>query len=162
MIIKRNRGFGILEIVISVGIISVAIFALLGTTASFLRLARDTTHKVQANNLLNEGLEAVRTIRDGGYTDNISSLGTGELYSLYFNDVSNLWEATTTVSEIDGIFTRSFQIDDVYRDAQDDISPTGISDGNTKKVTVFVTWEAISGDLATTSVSGYVTNLFNE
>lgn len=158
----KNRGFGILEIVISVGIISVAIFALLGTTASFLKLARDTTHKVQANNLMHEGLEAVRVIRDMGYTENISPLSDNGLFELYFDTVDNLWYATTTTSEIDGIFSRKIQIEDVYRDAEDKISSTGVSDENTKKVTVYIVWPSVSGETATTSVSSYITNLFNE
>lgn len=158
--VNFKKGFGVVEIIVGVGIITIAIVALLGATKSFLSLARDTTYSVSANNLLEEGLEAVRVIRDNGYTDNIGSLTPGNYYYLHFD--GSTWVSTTAPNVVDNFFTRKFDVEGVYRDGNSDISDVGVIDPDTKKVNVYVVYQAVSGELATTTVSTYVTNLFND
>ena len=114
---NKQKGFGLVEIVVGIGIITIAIFALLAATRGFLRLAQDTTHNVQATMLLQEGLEAARTIRDNGWSTNISPLSPGTDYYFYYDGVT--WVSTTTLQSVDNFFTRKFQVEDVYRACED-------------------------------------------
>jgi len=157
---KTNRGFGLIEIIVGVAIISTTLFALVGASNSFLRLSRNTLMEIQATFLVQEGVDAIRVLRDKGWTDNIATLTTDQDYELRFDGVS--WFATTEDQTIDGTFSRVFVMSDVYRDGNDDIAPAGTLDPGTKKFELEVSWTSVTGNTVTTSVTTYFTNLFND
>jgi len=146
------------EIVIGVAIISASLFSLAAVAEISLRLTRISRENIKASFLLEEGVEAIKFLRDSGWSANIVSLTTGASYYLNFNGTS--WEAASVNSPIDGVFERSFVIEDVYRDASDDIAESGVLDPDTKKVSVFVLWNTQTGTVAK-SISTYITNIFN-
>lgn len=159
MFIKNQKsGFGLVEIIIGVAIISASLFSLAAVSQISLRLAQTSRQNIKAGFLLEEGVEAVKFLRDAGWDTNIASLTAGVPYYLNFNGTS--WESTYVNSYIDGVFERSFVIEDVYRDANDDIAESGDFDLNTKKISVFVSWETPTGTM-TKSISTYITNIFN-
>ncbi len=146
-----------MEVVIAVGIISIALFSLAGVSGTALRISEENAKNFQADFLLEEGMEAARVLRDSSWNRNIVPLSIGTNY--YLNFSNNEWQATTTPSAfVDGIFARSFSFQSVYRDVNDDIvSSGGILDSNTKKITVSVSW--FSRNATTTkSISTYITN----
>ena len=96
---KNNKGFGIAEIVVAVAIIALSIFGLLTVAGVSLKTLRANTSNIQAAFLIEEGVEAVKVLRDSGWDANISPLNAGESYYLSFN--STTWEATTTNVFID-------------------------------------------------------------
>lgn len=155
-----KRGFGIAEVIVAAALISASIYGLLSVSQNFLRLSRETSHSVKASYLLEEGVEAIRSIRDRGWTANITPLLTDTTYYLHWD--GEIWEATTTPELIDDFFTRVFVVDNVYRDANDDIAETGTLDPDTKKFTVSVSWPTQSGATTARSVSTYYTNFFND
>ena len=114
----------------------------------------------QAGFLLEEGSEGLRMTRDSNWS-NISTISTGAAYYLYFStSTPNSWKATTTKSLIGGVFDRTFSVNDVYRDGDDRISPSGTLDPNTKKIDMTVSWW--NGKATSTkAVIFYLTNLFN-
>ena len=62
---------------------------------------------------------------------------------------------------VDNIFERIFTIENVGRDANDDIIGSGgINDPDTKKIVVSVSWRGRNGT-TTESMSTYITNLFS-
>lgn len=159
MFIKNKKsGFGLMEIIIGVAIISASLFSLAAVSQISLRLAQTSKQNIKAGFLLEEGVEAIKFLRDSGWDANITPLTTGTSYYLNFNGIS--WESTGVNNYIDGVFERSFIIEDVYRDANDDIAESGNPDLNTKKVSVFVSWNTQTGT-TTKSISTYITNIFN-
>lgn len=152
-----KSGFGTLEIIVGLAIISISFFSLMAVSRLSLELVAQSAKRVKAGFLLEEGVEALKILRDAGWTFNIAPLSNSAVYYLDFNN--NTWQATTTNIYIDGIFERSFTIGDVYRDANDDIAAFGFLDPGTKKVSMAVAWKEKSGT-TTKSISTYITNLF--
>lgn len=155
----KNKGFGLLEIAIGISIISLSIFSLTAVSNLALKLTEESARNTQASFLLEEGVEALKILRDSSWSANIASLASGTVYYLSFTNHN--WQTISTNIYIDGIFERSFVLQDVNRDINDDIiSSGGILDSDTKKMTVFVSWRSRNGT-TTQSVSAYITNLFN-
>jgi len=114
-----------------------------------------STKSIQVAFLLEEGMETVKIIRDSSW-NNINNLTTGNTYFLEF--LNHDWIATSTNTYIDGKFERSFVIENVYRDINDDIIVSGGTlDINTKKTTVSVSWHN-GKSTSTKSISAYLTN----
>ena len=67
MKIKKNRGQTLVEIVIATGIIVVVFVGCLSLAAMTIKIGRITKEKNQALNLAQEGIEAVRNIRDNNW-----------------------------------------------------------------------------------------------
>lgn len=155
---NKKKGFGLLEIVIGVAIISVTLFSLAAVAHIALKVARESIRKSQAAFLMEEGVEVMKLMRDAGWSANISTLTAGTNYYLYL-DAGTTWRSTATPLVIDGIFTRTVRLDNVYRDANNDIATTGTLDGNIKKVTVSVSWTD-RGVTTTKNMVGFVANLF--
>lgn len=154
----KNRGSGIIEVIVGLAIIFVGVFALLKTYNYYLKFALIHKYDVRATLLAEEGIEAVKLLRDKGFALKIATLSSEVSYGLGF--VNSFWESTTTRKYVDGIFDRTFVLSDVYRSPTDDVSASGILDPDTKKVTVSVSYRGISGT-TTKSVSAYITNLFS-
>lgn len=154
----KQAGFGLIEIIAGVAIISIFIFGLTAVSRLALRLNEKNVQNIKAGFLLEEGIEAVKILRDGGWTANIAALGVNVPY--YFDFNGSAWKATTTNVFIDGVFERRFIVADVLRDASDDIASLGGPDPNTKKISISVSWLARAGT-TTETLSTYITNLFN-
>lgn len=153
-----KKGSGIIEIIVGLSIVLVGIFALLKTYNYYLKFALIHKYDIAATLLAEEGVEAIKILRDSNFTSKIAALSSGTVYSLAF--VNSFWESTTTRKYVDGIFDRTFLLNDVYREPTDDIGFSGTLDPNTKKVTVSVSYRGISGT-STKSISTYITNIFS-
>ena len=154
----NNCGFGLVEIVVSIAIISFSIFSLFFIFELTLRAERKTTNNIKASFLLEEGVEIVKIMRDTSWGANIGALSSGVDYYLVF-DGSN-WKSSLTPNLIDSLFERKFTVSSVTRDANDDISSVGVDDPSTKEVTFYVSWQE-RGATTTSSLSSYVMNIFN-
>ncbi|MBU3925875.1 prepilin-type N-terminal cleavage/methylation domain-containing protein [Patescibacteria group bacterium] len=155
--LQFKKGFGLIEIVVSTSIISVAFLGLMSVANLSLKVLQKSSNNIKAGFLMEEGVEAIKIIRDDGW-NNISSLSNGVNYYFDFDGIS--WTATTTSSYIDDIFERKFILNNVERDANDDIVVSGANDPNTKKITIYVSWKENNG-ITTQSFSTYITNLFD-
>lgn len=153
-----RRGFALVEIVIGVAILASSILAFSLFYQKSLRVSQRTTTVIQSNFLLEEGVEAVKLMRDAGWQVYIESIATSTPY--YFDFSGGVWSATTTNTYIDDQFERSFLLEDVFRDASDDISVSGTFDSGIRKATVAVSY---AGEVGTTtkSVSIYLANIFS-
>lgn len=135
-----ERGVGMLEIVIAVAIIAAAFFSVLQVSVFTLKVMQGRNDKARALAYAQEGIEAVRNMRDGGWTANISGLTFG---STYYLTISGSQWALTAIDPgvIGGKFTRTIVFDNVSRDINDDIVAVGgTDDPKTKKVTASVSW----------------------
>ncbi|MCH7529564.1 prepilin-type N-terminal cleavage/methylation domain-containing protein [Patescibacteria group bacterium] len=157
---NRNQGFGMLEVLVGTAIVSLALIGLVTAFNLYLQAGFANTPKVKAVYLLEEGIEAVRFLRDNGWTSNITSLTTGAQYYLEFT--GSTWKSTTTPESIDGVYQRTFRLDDAYRKTSnsDIIASTSPDvkaiDPQAREVIVRVSW----GDGNVIEMTTYITNLF--
>lgn len=145
-----------MEIIIVVGVISASFFAIAQLGFMSMKAATDRSEKARALAIAQEGIEAVRTIRDAGWISNIESLSFGSTY--YVATSSNQWVLTgTNPGLIANTYTRTTVIDAVSRDINDDIvAMGGTDDPGTKKVTMTVTW---GNPIKTVQLITYITNI---
>lgn len=157
--IYTTKGFSLVEIIIASSILLISVISIFSAFVLALSTSSKNTAKVQAAFLLEEGHEALRNMRDFGYSANIAPLQNGTTYRLAFS--SQRWQATTTNTFIDSKFDRTFTLSAVGRDTDHNIvSSGGTVDTNTKKVTVNVSWR--EGSATTTkTMESYVSNIFN-
>jgi type II secretory pathway pseudopilin PulG len=168
--IKKNiSGFTIIEVLVACSIITISMFALMQTAQKGIILSRYALEKSQASLLLEEGAEAVKSIRDNNWAV-IDGVNTNASYHLFFNTTTKLWlldsseivlSGTIPMYPIDGVFDRTVTISNVSRDSNDNIVSTGgVIDSRTKKVLVTVTWSK-GGVLNSKSLTFYVADIFN-
>ena len=155
-----ERGISALEILVGLSII---LFVLSGIVAAFqqhLSAGLRDMNQIKAAYLTEEGIEALRSLRDSSWST-FSSLTMESPYYLFYSTTTAAWEATTTAQTIDSQFVRTFVLERVYRrNSDDDIVPLADAaaktlDPNTKKATVLVSWEDRTMELMT-----YLANLF--
>lgn len=162
---KHNNGLGLVEIVVGTAIISLSLVGLVTAFNVFIRTGLSNTNKIQATYIMEEGLEAIRYLRDSGYSSNISTLTSGTPYYLLFDGSD--WSATTTATLIDSRFDRTITIADVYRhDSDDDIiastSPDSKTlDSNTIQATVTVSWDSSGSVSEEISAVEYLTDFYD-
>lgn len=154
----HTRGFGLMEIIISITLISVSLFAFATVSRIAFRAVLESSDRQRGGFLLEEGFESIKTMRDDGWA-NISSLTLDMPYHLIFSE--GTWSATISSQLIDGIFTRTFILREVFRDTSDNIASSGTSDPDARRMEIKVTWEE-RGDERTMSAVSYITNIFLE
>ncbi|MFA6797378.1 MAG: hypothetical protein WCR40_01580 [Candidatus Paceibacterota bacterium] len=154
-----KKGVGLVEVLVAVFIFTIILSSLILISNMYLSGAGDNLKLTQAAYLAEEGVEAVKVIRDNNWT-NISDINLGQSYYLYFSTTSSTWQATTTVIYVDD-FIRSFVLEEVKRNADGDISDFGDTDLKTKKLIVFVSWFGKTGE-TTKSLKTYITDIVGE
>jgi len=158
--LSSQRGVSFVEIVIASAIILVLIATVTSVYNLYIERFDQTTASLKASYLLEEGVEAVKTMRDESWSGTIDTFDHGTKYYLTFATSSSSWNTTTTPVWIDGTHKRWVVFKKVYRDSEDDIASSGTEATGTKKVTVNVTWNDQSGT-STKELATYITNLFN-
>ncbi len=163
-----KKGFTIVEVIVASTIISLTVFGLMLTAQKGVELSNRALKQTQANVLIEEGVEAVKSIRDNSWTT-IETLTLDTDYYLYFDTTTNLWSLNTSsitpngsmpTYPIDGIFSRTIAVSSVDRDSNDDIANLGILDPKTKKVTVSLSFPT-STQTINKSLVFYLTDIFN-
>ena len=164
---KKNineKGFTLVEVLIACFIISVTTLALMSAASKGIELSSRALRQAQASMIAEEGVEAVKIIRDADW-NTISSLSLDTDYYLSFYTGSNTWSLQTTPSTnpatpIDDRFTRTIVFSAVYRDSNDDIASSGTLDSGTKRVIVDTSWQS-QGETISKSITFYVSDIFN-
>ena len=156
---KLSKGIGLVEVIVSVGILTIIMVGLISTFNYYVGAGTKSTEKIQGSLLAEETLEALRYMRDGGWS-NLGTLTTGTSYYLEFS--GTFWKATSTQIIIDGTFEQTFVVDDVYRrDSDHDIVPLSSGDAKTLDPdTLLVTASILTNGATTTEIATYMTNLF--
>ena len=151
-----KNGFGLVEIIIACAMATAALvgFSQVGILA--LRLLNREKVNLEATLLAQEGLEAVRSVRDESWTAVASLTDTQNPSLRYYPVVQNgKWVLTTTSPGlINDTYDRFVQFEKVSRDASDRIVASGGTDDvGTRKVTAHAS--SIAGDVVLTL---FVTN----
>lgn len=148
-------GLTLVEVLIASAIILASVVALLAVHSLYLKTALENGSAVKAAYLAEEGVEAMRYLRDASWSINIAPLANNVAYGLAFNSA---WLTNATSTWVDG-FYRTVTLAAVNRDANSDIvSSGGTLDANTRLVTVSISWPS-RGATTTKTVSTYLTNL---
>lgn len=160
-----RKGFGLVEIVIASAIISATIFSLVYVFVIATRLEAQSSNKIRANFIAEEGLEVLRLLRDSSWSSYLASLNTSTTYYLSFNPASSAWSIVTTdPGLIDGLFSRKITLDNVSRDPTTDdievIYNATNDDPDTKKFNVEVSWDE-RGLASEIIVSTYLADMFD-
>jgi hypothetical protein len=155
----KSRGVTVVELVLGAAVISLFFYSIYSYYISVLRTSNLTTRYIQSAYLLEEGVEAVKSIRNENYTTGIKSLDKTKTYGLLWN--GSTWSATTTPERIDDIFTRTINLEKAYRDGSSNLAVTGTEDTDTVKITVNVSWGTNGGGSKTVTASTYVQNIFS-
>ena len=156
---NRKEGFGLVEIIIAIAIASMVFFGIYELIAAATRLISDNAKKTEAVLVAEEGLEAVLSIRNNGWSAGIAPLAAETAY--YPALEGSTWTlSATNPGPVQNVFTRTVTFHVVYRDANDNISPTGTVDPNTRRVTVRVTWNQ-RGQTRSVELETYLTNFLD-
>ena len=153
---NKNRGFGLLEVVVAAGILIIVI----GASTALSRMAVRTTvislDRIQAYDLSQQAMEEVRTIRDTNWLahDNWNTglelaAGNQKRGPLYLKYQSNQkkWSLTNgdekiTLNNIE--YTRTIYIDKADNEINNSLSRVGIDNStsnNVIKIIVNVSWQ---------------------
>lgn len=142
-----SSGFGLIEIVVSIGVVAVVLFSIAQASRLAHRVIAKSQRETQAQFLIEEGVEAMKILRDAGWAAHIAPLSGSAIYYPTFDTSINGWRMLQANPEpIGGVFTRIITVEPVYRrNSDDDIvdisspDPKTIDPG-TRKVTVRVSW----------------------
>lgn len=158
---KRNKGSLLIEVLIATAIIATSILASLGVLGTMARLQYRNTARIQASFLADEGIEAVKTLRNASWNTNIKNLTLSSKYYLYWNN--HAWNINASTTLIDGQFLRYFQLYNVYRDASFNIvaSTTGGAtiDTDMRLMSMNIEWIDEAGT-SSKSIDTYLYNIF--
>ena len=152
---RTVRGVLVMEVMLTA-----AIFVLIGSGAvvgmvSALNMNRTAQERVAAVNYAQEGLEAVRSIRNQNYNLLVDSSGVG----VQRNGTTGVWEFNGSANNTWGKYTRVMTVANAQRDASGNIVASGgTTDYTTKKVTSTVTWDFSPTQAFDVTVSDYLTD----
>lgn len=146
------------EVVVATSIISLAFLGLVTVYNHYVKVSLNLYPEIRAAYLLEEGLEAVKFLRDSSWSSNINSVSTVNQFQLAFSSTTG-WSLSTAAQPIAGGFYRIVQFQNVNRDGTNDIAAAGTNDPNSKRVNVTVYWNK-GNATSSRQISTYVTNIF--
>src|SRR3989344_1692365 len=161
----QKTGFGLLEIVIAASIISAVIFSLSSVFLISQKLETTSSNKIRANFLAEEGLEALRFLRDKSWSANLAGLLAGANYYFVFATTTSTWSVGAAGSDkIDNLFYRTITLENISRDpSTGDIESAynpANDDPDTKKFNASVAWQN-RGATSTITISTYLSDIFD-
>lgn len=153
----HTAGVSLVEVIIGIAVIASIVFASGLAVTQMVEARERLVDNTKALYLTEEGYELLRAVRDNDWSD-IDALTVGDTY--YFSITPGAIAITGTPEVVDGEFTRSFVIDEVSRDNDDDIVPNGTSgatvDDELREVTVTVV-----GPSGTKTLTGILGNIYS-
>lgn len=115
---SNKKGISVVEAVIATAVFSLIVASIMTSIFSANRIILVSGEKSRATFLAEEGLEAVRSIRDEGLEGSFESLSPGT-YGLEL--INNRWTLTNS-SDTTDIFSRSITISDIDTDHKEIVS----------------------------------------
>ncbi|MBI4137564.1 prepilin-type N-terminal cleavage/methylation domain-containing protein, partial [Candidatus Roizmanbacteria bacterium] len=145
-----DNGYSLVEIIISIAVFSVVLFAAIAVFSVAQDTARIGHAKTKANLYMRDYIEKVKNIRRNDW----DSLINGRY--LFVETTGNLEMQSTVDGETIGNYSVFLDIEDAYRDTDGNIlDAPGLVDPSTKKITVTVSWTGLRP--GTISESMYLT-----
>lgn len=145
----NKKGFSIIELVVVLGLLAVVVSVLVQLNLMFSKGVSSSSLNVRANAVAAETMEALRFLREVNW-NNIKNLDPDTDYYLSFSEeTSEKWDIENSdPGAVDGIFTRSFLVREVYRDAVTGsiVSSGGELDEETFLVEATISWNDRGSD----------------
>ena len=139
---KNYSGFSLLEIIIVLGFLGIVAVSLVQLNLMFSRGIAAGSLNVRANAIGAETAEALRFIKENQWND-LGNLTPNTVYYLSFSGSPSKWNVVSSdPGKIDNIFTRTFKVSQVYRDAVTGkvVSAGGSLDTKTLLAEVNIDW----------------------
>ena len=153
----KKRGITLVEVLVGVSILAIITVSIGITVNSYTDARGRLLSEAKATYLAEEGYEILRAIRDEDWGD-ISSESIDAVR--YLDVTATTLDITGTVEVVDGAYTRSFILRDLYRNADDDIVESTASgaavDPDSRIVEV-----SVVGPNGTVSLSSILSNVHN-
>jgi len=160
--VHYTQGITFVEILIASAVMLMLTGTIITTYISYMTAYRNTTHTITASYLLEEGVEAVKTIRDRSWEHEIAPLSTnGTHHHLSFSTTTLRWNTTSTPEYSNDTFKRWFTLETVQRDSNDDIASSGTIDDGSRKLTVTVAWPQ-GMSTSTKEITTYITDIHSQ
>ena len=153
-----QKGISLVEVIIASAIISLSMIYISDVYGNFLKLSLENTDKVQAIFLLDEGVEAIKTIRSYAWSTVASSTAATNYYLTWQNA---RWQSTTTPAIIDNKFIRKFTVSNVYRDPTtlNIVTSGGVLNTDSKIISLDISWN-YKGATSSKQTSFYIFNIY--
>lgn len=152
---SNKQGFSILEAIIAIALFMLVATAVVGIFVVGSQGSKQGIEYVVAAGYLQEGTEAVRSIRNRDFAE--ITAGT------YGLDTGSGYYEFDGTSDVLDEYTRTITIEDVERDGSNNIVASGgTDDPNTKRVTVNITWETLTGKNQNVDHVFYIHNFISE
>jgi hypothetical protein len=157
-LVNLKKGISLVEVIIASSIIGLSMIYISNVYGNFLTLSLENTDKVQAVFLLDEGVEAMKTMRSYAWST-IASSTPGVVYYLTWQ--SGRWQSTTTLTLVDNKFIRKYTVSNVYRDPTtlNIVDVGGTLNSDSKIINMDVSWN-YKGSTSTKTTSFYMFNLY--
>lgn len=150
----RQRGIGIVEVIVALGLISI-MFVGISTVARFsVRVQRTLSMQQRASLLAVEALEVTKFERDASWTTFSTKPYATNLYPEYVGMIAQL--TLIDPGAIDGIYTRTIRLSRVYRDAMGNIAVMGTEDVRARHVLVTISWTDPFTSVRSTTLEAYI------
>ncbi|HSW87943.1 MAG TPA: hypothetical protein VLG12_02150 [Candidatus Saccharimonadales bacterium] len=131
----NEKGFSVLEVILAVALFAIFSIGMVSVVLQGFDANRLGSEETIANQYASEGIEAVRSIKNQGFSNVVNSAGTGVV-----RNGSNVWAFSGTNNTF-GKYTRVITITDTQRDSIGNVVASGGTvDPNTKTVTATVSW----------------------
>ncbi|MFA5954427.1 MAG: type II secretion system protein [Patescibacteria group bacterium] len=155
------KGFGMIELLAAMALAIFIIPGMLQFSFSMTRIINGQERRVEAAYLAEEGIEAVRTMRDRSWSTTIAGLTLNTDY--YPTIQSNVWSLSLTdPGVLLGRYTRTVKLQSVNRDTSSDIvvppAVGGVEDAETRFVSSTVSWTEPGGAVRSLTLQAYLTN----
>jgi hypothetical protein len=135
---SKNKGQMLIELLLTIGLLAIIFPAILTGIIASREGKPQHIQRDQAVTLLKETEQAVRSVRDMGWT-NIATFSATPLHPV----ISSSHWALVTGSETIDTLTRQIIISDVYRDTDGKITESGGTiDPSIKKITTTISWNS--------------------
>ncbi len=154
----RDRGFGLIEILIAGAVITVSLLSVVGFFIFSQSVTLRSVRNTEAVSLAEQAMEVVRKLRDESWSTNIATLSPNTTYYPVLG--ADQWTLATTNPSTGSFYTTTIVFSQVNRDVNDNIAPSGTNDSETRKVDVNVSWQE-GPNAKNVSLSLYLTNFLN-
>lgn len=140
---KKNQGFGLVEIIVSIGLVAVFILTFSTLTMQAIKTSRANNSELKAIIYLQELIEISQDLEQSNWEE-LADSGCYNPDLCHPEIQDNKWILSAEPEELENIYQRSLTIENVYRNQlsfPNKILETGGElDPNTKKIKAQITW----------------------
>lgn len=150
----NKNGQSLIEVIVAMAIFALMATAMIGLSLGSFNSLQRGGDNTEARALAMEGIEAVRSIRDGAWNELILNQSAVEVSGGQWIFTG---EGTT---ETLGKYARTITLENVCRNVTDDITtcPGSYTDVHSKKVTVVISWVTTNNANVSIQEVSYLTN----